>query len=157
MKPAERAAHQRLNAERAARGLRPVRRGRVQASPLPRRTVSRAEYAAYIRSPEWQAVKARYRASRLPQDCYCCGGRGEHFHHRTYKNLGAEYLRDIVPLCKDCHWRVHDIARELEAKSPGSLHLWGATNIVRRERHPRYGHPDTPADSGRIASPRTGR
>ena len=35
-KPAEREAQQRLNAERAARGLRPVKRHRKHASPLPR-------------------------------------------------------------------------------------------------------------------------
>ena len=139
MKPAERAAHRQLNAERIARGLRPVRRGNTRASPQPRRTVSPAGYAEYIRSPEWAAVKARYRASRLPQECYCCAGRSEHFHHRTYKNLGAEYLRDIVPLCKDCHWCVHEIARGLHVKDAHGRHLWGATNVVRRERHPRYG------------------
>ncbi len=134
-KPVEREALQRLNAERAERGLRPVRRGNTRASPLPRRTVDRAGYTRYIRSPEWRAVRARYKASKLPQDCYCCGNADGpmDYHHRTYKNLGNEYLRDIVPLCRDCHDRVHYLNRER------GLGLWGATNIVRRERHPVYG------------------
>ena len=134
--PAERAARQKLNAERIARGLRPVRRHNKIASPLPRRTVDRGGYAEYIRSEAWQEVRRRFWASRLPKECYCCGREDgpKDLHHRTYKNLGNEHLRDLVPLCRECHDRVHEMVR----RKP-SLHLWGATNMLRRERHPVYG------------------
>lgn len=100
----------------------------------PRRTVAPAGYAAYIRSEEWQAVRHRFWASRLPKECYCCGRKDgpKDLHHRTYKNLGAENLRDLVPLCRQCHDDVHDLVRRT------TLHLWGATNVLRRERHPVY-------------------
>jgi 5-methylcytosine-specific restriction endonuclease McrA len=135
-KPAERAAHRQLNEQRAARGLRPVRRGNVRASPQPRREVAPAGYAEYIQSGAWQQVRRRFCASRLPKDCYCCARDDgpKDLHHRTYKNLGHENLRDLVPLCRDCHNRVHELAR----RRP-SLSLWGATGAVRRERHPVYG------------------
>jgi 5-methylcytosine-specific restriction endonuclease McrA len=134
-KPAEREAQQRLNAERAARGLRPVKRHRKHASPLPRRTVDRSGYAEYIQSEAWQEVRRRFWASRLPKDCYCCGRKDgpKDLHHRTYKNLGSEYLRDLVPLCRDCHDRVHEMF-----KRKPSLSLWGATGALRLERHPVY-------------------
>lgn len=102
----------------------------------PRRTVDRAGYAAYIHSEAWQAVRRRYWASKLPKECYCCGREDgpKDLHHRTYKNLGHEYLRDLVPLCRDCHEAVHALYR----RKP-SLSLWGATGMTRRKRrhHPR--------------------
>lgn len=77
------------------------RRRQKGPQSIPKRTVARgAEYYAYLRSDEWRDVKARYMASRLPKECYVCRSqwnRNFHFHHRTYKNLGAERLMDIVP------------------------------------------------------------
>ena len=134
-KPAEREARKKLNAERAARGLRPVKRHNKIASPLPRRTVDREGYAEYIRSEAWQEVRRRFWASKLPKECYCCGREDgpKDLHHRTYKNLGNENLRDLVPLCRDCHFTVHEMFR----RKP-SLSLWGATGGLRRKRHPVY-------------------
>ncbi|MET3567964.1 5-methylcytosine-specific restriction endonuclease McrA [Leifsonia sp. 563] len=77
-----------------------------------KRTVSRAGYSAYIQSPEWRAVRQRYFASGMPQECYVCGTPrkpGMHLHHRTYKNLGAERLMDLVPVCPGCHELIHAI------------------------------------------------
>jgi 5-methylcytosine-specific restriction endonuclease McrA len=128
MKPAQRAAHDRLNAERRARGLRPVRRGRKVASPLPRRSVDRAGYREYIHSEMWQKVRRRFWASRLPKSCYVCGREDgpKDLHHRTYKNLGNENLRDLVPLCRRCHDEVHALY-----DSNPRLSLWGATGALR--------------------------
>jgi len=94
-----------------------------------RRTVQPAGYAAYIRSPEWAAVRRRYWASKLPKVCYCCGVGGQplDLHHRTYKNLGQERLMDLLPLCRRCHGAVHDLVDEI-----GWAKLWGAAKIVRR-------------------------
>jgi 5-methylcytosine-specific restriction endonuclease McrA len=132
-KPAEREARQRLNAGRAAQGLRPVRRRNARASPVPWRAVDGSGYAGYIRSEAWQQVRRRFWASRLPKECYCCGRADgpKDLHHRTYKNLGRENLRDLVPLCRNCHDLVHQMAR----RKP-SLSLWGATGALRREHHP---------------------
>jgi 5-methylcytosine-specific restriction endonuclease McrA len=134
----KREARQQLNAERAARGLRPVKRGNKIASPLPRRTVDRDGYAEYIRSEAWQEVRRRFWASKLPKECYCCGREDGpmDLHHRTYKNLGNERLMDLVPLCRDCHLTVHEMVRRRYGRT---AHLWGMTNILRRERHPLYG------------------
>ena len=135
MTAGQREAHRQLNAERAARGLRPVRRGRKIASPLPRRTVEPAGYREYIQSEAWQEVRRRFWASRLPKECYVCGsGEGpKDLHHRTYKNLGSERLMDLVPLCRRCHVEVH----ALHDRKP-RLSLWGATGALRRKYHPVY-------------------
>lgn len=91
--------------------------------------MTRVDYDAYIRSPEWAAVKDRYRASKLPQTCYACGDpEGPvQFHHRSYKRLGHERLADLLPLHPACHRRVHSLAR-----GRGGAFLWEAAKRVRR-------------------------
>lgn len=97
-----------------------------------RATVTRAGYRAYISSPEWQVVRRRYWASKLPKDCYCCGrfDGPKDLHHRTYKNLGNERLMDLVPVCRDCHFACHDRLKLAPRKG-----LWWATKSIRKERH----------------------
>lgn len=104
-----------------------------------RRTVDRTDYQRYINSPEWAAVRIRYWASKLPKSCYACRRPrhpGMHLHHRTYKNLGAERLRDIVPMCQECHELVHLVQRG------SGMHLWGATQAVARTVQGRRGRGD---------------
>lgn len=104
-------------------------------------TVTRAGYRDYIQSPEWRAMRQRYFASKMPQDCFICATPrkpGMHLHHRTYKNLGAERLMDLVPVCPDCHELIHAIFKS--DKKWQTIGLWAATtkakNMVRRRRSP---------------------
>lgn len=101
------------------------------------RTVSRAEYRDYIQSPAWRATRQRYFTSRMPQACYVCGTPrkpGMHLHHRTYKNLGAERLMDLVPVCPGCHELIHAI---FDADRPRWERegLWYATKKARTIVH----------------------
>jgi 5-methylcytosine-specific restriction endonuclease McrA len=67
-------------------------------------------YAQYLRSEHWLKLRARYRASRrLPQKCLGCGNPRFELHHRSYQRVGHELLTDLVPLCRACHQKVHDI------------------------------------------------
>lgn len=63
-------------------------------------------YAEYLRSPHWHVVRARYRASDLPQTCIC-GEPDVHLHHMTYQRIGDERLTDLTPLCPQCHSLIH--------------------------------------------------
>lgn len=93
------------------------------------RTVARAEYRDYIRSPAWAEVRRRYWASKLPQACYCCDRTDVplDLHHRTYKNLGNERLMDLIPLCRPCHEAAHTLVGEV-----GWEKLWWAAKKVRK-------------------------
>ncbi|WP_149956885.1 hypothetical protein [Zafaria cholistanensis] len=97
--------------------------------------MSKADYASYINSPAWKATRNRYWASKLPTECYVCQAArhpGMHLHHRTYKNLGAERLMDLVPVCQPCHDEIHQLHRSDPAwKHKG---LWAATKRVRKLR-----------------------
>lgn len=95
------------------------------------------QYRDYIQSAEWRAVRERYWASKLPKNCFVCDGTrvpGMHLHHRTYKNLGAERLMDLVPVCPRCHAFIHELSRDPFWKTHGGL--WAATKEAQRRMHP---------------------
>lgn len=103
-----------------------------------RATVTRAEYRAYIRYEAGRAVRAHYWASNLPQSGYVCDAPrrpGMHLHYRTYKNLGAERLMDLVAPCRDCHEAVHAVHRADPAAATRGL--WETTKRVRKTRRRR--------------------
>lgn len=96
-----------------------------------RATFTREEYDNYINSPAWRAMRQKYWDSKLPNDCYCCGTPrhpGMHIHHKTYKRFGNEYLMDLIPVCQDCHDKIHDLHRN---HNPRGRHLWGAAKRVK--------------------------
>lgn len=85
-----------------------------------------AEYAEYLRSNHWRAVRRRYQASKLPWRCYICGAdKRLDLHHKTYKRFGNENLHDLIPLCRPCHNLVHLAVRN-------GAPLWSATKAVKR-------------------------
>ena len=88
-------------------------------------------YNAYLKSEHWQDVRKRYWASKLLKECYVCG-RKDHLqlHHRTYKRVGCEFLRDLLPLCGDCHKGVHDLLKSKKYKDT----LWTAARRYKRHR-----------------------
>jgi len=51
--------------------------------------------------------------------CAACGGawtlRHGDLHHRTYDRLGQERLADLMPLCRPCHDRAHQIMESTPA------------------------------------------
>jgi hypothetical protein len=79
------------------------------------------KYHDYINSQEWQGVKARYRASKMPQGCIVCKSNKVDIHHKTYKRFGNEHLKDLIPLCRQHHDDCHAFLR---AKK---MNLWGGT------------------------------
>ena len=69
-------------------------------------------YDNYLLTKHWQLKKAAYRNSKLIQKCYVCGNASNiHIHHKTYKHVGNERLCDLIPLCANCHFPVHDFLK----------------------------------------------
>ena len=111
-------------------------------------------YQDYLRSEHWANLKRRYRHSKLEKCCFVCGAtdRPIEFHHRTYKRIGAEWLQDIVPLCRGCHELTHSkggatykkhkkarshvkkMARKADRKSNGSADYGGGVSKKRRKK-----------------------
>jgi hypothetical protein len=100
--------------------------------------IGKSGYHRYIRSAEWTAVKKRYRESKLPQVCAVCGDKKVDLHHRTYKTLGMERLRDLVPLCRDDHKGLHALQRQrkITVTAATSLYLRGVRKTATPRRKP---------------------
>lgn len=69
-------------------------------------------YEKYLQSPHWKQIKWLYRGSNLPQYCLGCNSKRFHLHHRSYIRLGQERIGDLIPLCEDCHKKVHEYQKD---------------------------------------------
>lgn len=68
----------------------------------------RALYADYLSSPEWQRLRSSVmeRCGGLCEGCR--QGSADDVHHLTYRNIGNEFLFQLVGLCRACHTRWHE-------------------------------------------------
>ena len=125
-----------------------IRERRVQALGL-------ENYAAYIKSAHWISTRERYwRDPDTLKECGLCRVQDNRLalHHKTYENIGAEPLSDLVPLCDKCHQLVH--ALERRGDLPGlDADLGMLVDKVRaaRYRRERGGPPATVATPENVA------
>ncbi len=68
-------------------------------------------YAAYLKSDHWLHFRERYFAKHK-KVCYCCAKDARDLHHTTYEFIGKERLKDVKPLCRDCHDKVHTLIKK---------------------------------------------
>jgi hypothetical protein len=92
-------------------------------------------YSAYLASGHWDATKARYRGSSLPQACVLCDDSQVQLHHTTYERVGEEDLADLAPLCATCHQLVH----ALERRGDMGLDFAGLVSAQRSVRYAEEG------------------
>lgn len=92
-------------------------------------------YDKYLQSESWKKTKERYRNSKRKQHCWCCNDKSKpvDLHHKNYKRLGRERLSDLVALCRECHYEVHEVARE-NGNSNGQCYKALKTIKKRRQR-----------------------
>lgn len=64
-------------------------------------------YDEYLQSPHWQHIRRLYAVSGRPRKCFACGEPNYQLHHISYVRLGREELDDVLPLCRNCHYRLH--------------------------------------------------
>lgn len=78
------------------------------------RTLPPSAYKDYIASDAWKRRKQWWRDHRRSprrRRCRVCHARHYALHHRTYRRLGHERLRDLVPLCHRHHEALHAYQR----------------------------------------------
>lgn len=74
---------------------------------------TKIDYENYIKSEAWYAKRAKV-LERDKYICQGCGGTATQVHHKTYKNLGEEFLFELMSVCKPCHERIHGIKKKLK-------------------------------------------
>lgn len=66
------------------------------------------DYYRYLQSSAWSA-KRKAAFSYHGRVCSICGSeRSLHVHHRHYRTLGRERMRDLQILCRGCHANEHE-------------------------------------------------
>lgn len=73
-------------------------------------------YAEYLLSDHWASVRSR--VLKIRKSCLACKSQDNihihHIHYRVYK----ERLRDVCPLCRDCHRKLHARMNEMYPGMP---------------------------------------
>jgi hypothetical protein len=89
------------------RDLKNALEDRIEKSGDPETIEHGDWYAEYLKSPEWQLKRALV-LDRCNSVCEgCMRERATIAHHTTYKNIGAEFLFELVGVCRGCHDRLH--------------------------------------------------
>jgi hypothetical protein len=66
------------------------------------------DYVSYRESPLWRRIKRKVlKASNY--ECAGCSNRATEVHHRDYRPrvLAGECLTLLVPICRECHKKIH--------------------------------------------------
>lgn len=65
-------------------------------------------YQAYLQTPEWEETRKTH-LRRARHRCQVCnaGNTQLNVHHRTYERRGNEETRDLIVLCRECHYIFH--------------------------------------------------
>jgi 5-methylcytosine-specific restriction endonuclease McrA len=66
-----------------------------------------AWYRTYLRSEAWAALRAKVLARAQGRCEGCAAAKASDVHHLTYAHAGAEFLFELVALCRPCHVRWH--------------------------------------------------
>jgi len=124
--------------------MRPPRPGSRWSA---RRLRRRGRYAAYLGSRDWFARRERWYADhrRLTggePGCAVCRSpwrlRDGDLHHASYARLGDEAHRDLIPMCREHHQRLHDLWDASPAwRRMGREHATaGIISALRRHQYP---------------------
>lgn len=66
------------------------------------------DYNKYIKSKKWYKKRNWYFKNN-DNICKSCGSNENiHLHHINYDRLGNEKMKDLMPLCIECHTKLHE-------------------------------------------------
>lgn len=105
---------------------KPVTRAGFQKRDELLREMGFANYAEYLKSELWYAIRRRA-MRRTGGQCVCCGHQATLIHHCEYTRdllLGRGTLRRLWPLCNDCHRLTH--TREVYSPQIGQTEVGGS-------------------------------
>lgn len=70
-----------------------------------------SNYQDYLSGKHWSNFRNSYTKSSLPQFCLICKQTNAFFnlHHLHYDSLGFEKFSDVIPLCSECHVKLHKL------------------------------------------------
>ena len=77
--------------------------------------MNREQYLEYLNSPYWKRrrrgilIARGYRCEKCGLDCSIPERKSYiNVHHLNYDDLGNEFTRDLIALCRNCHRDAHE-------------------------------------------------
>lgn len=72
-----------------------------------KKRINKLEYYQYLRTPQWKLFR-QLALDTLGHECGKCGNKNElQVHHKHYKNIFQENIKDVMILCASCHRMTH--------------------------------------------------
>jgi len=65
-------------------------------------------FNVYLKSDEWKH-KRELLMNYYKWECQECNNKATDIHHKTYDNIFCEKFEDLIPLCRKCHNKKHNI------------------------------------------------
>jgi len=76
--------------------------------------IKQLNYKSYLKSNKWKKLRET-KLKLAGYKCEKCGSTDNlHLHHKTYKRLYKEHLKDLIVLCEICHKEEHGLLTEEE-------------------------------------------
>ena len=90
------------------------------------------EYEKYIHSNEWIEFKNKYYSCHKKCCFVCKTNKNIHLHHKTYKNFKNEKYEDVIPLCENCHSKIHEKLKNNSIKENNKILVELKNNITNK-------------------------
>lgn len=91
-----------------------------------------SNYKDYLKTEHWKLMRQRMRKVKNNQCCFICKDTEKlDVHHRYYENLGNEHTKELMFLCRSCHYSVHE---RLKTSTNKQVQLFNVARIMMRER-----------------------
>lgn len=78
-------------------------------------------YKEYLKTENWQKKRRKVFALHSKRCAVCRKKKATNVHHKSYKRLGDETKRDLIPLCQFHHNEIHKFANQQK------INIWQAT------------------------------
>lgn len=72
-----------------------------------KKKINKREYYDYLKTPQWKLFR-QLALDTLGHECGKCGNKNElQVHHKHYRNIFQENIKDVMILCASCHRMTH--------------------------------------------------
>lgn len=110
--------------------------------------MTKAEYHAYLQSPEWKWRAEEAKLAANNQCALCTSSTNLNVHHRTYDRVGYERLSDLIVLCRVCHRRHHRVLQPAAIRRRDALRAYAHGELDREDLDERDLDPRRDGDLG---------
>lgn len=93
--------------------------------------MTKEEYQNYLRGSHWKKIRDHCQKAKSFKTCVCCKEKTYDIHHLTYKTLGREKLKDLIPLCRNHHFKFHEWLWENSDFSVNDVFEWANLNKLK--------------------------